>query len=211
MEDKTLSTMKRLQIARAAVQESGLKKTGFNQFSNYYYFQLEDFLPNATRVFKEVGLTPVFTLQHSDSESGISRDYAELTIYNSDNPDDHPLSFQCPYADANNSKNPVQNLGSTITYLRRYLYMMALDLSETDIIDSTSGSPEDHSSENAKKRAMPNISGKQAELIQKLYTPEEIKTMMRKLKHNDLTECTAVEAAKMIDFKKKGETNGNGN
>lgn len=92
-------------------------------------------------------LTPVFTVKHSDSEAGVTRDFAELTIYNSDNPDDHPLSFQCPYVDANNSKNPVQNLVSSITYLRRYLYMMALDLSETDIIDSTSGSSEDHSAE----------------------------------------------------------------
>ena len=208
MEDKTLGLYKKLQLARVTVQSAGLKKTGFNKYSNYYYFQLEDFLPTATSAFKTVGITPLFNLGRSSDENGIEHQFATLTLIDNDKPED-AVAFTAPYAEANNSSNPIQNLGSSITYLRRYLYMMALDLSETDIVDSGTGGPEDNSKENAKvQKKAPSISSKQAELIQKLYTPEEIKTMLTRIKKNDLMDCTAVEAAKMIDFKKKDKENG---
>lgn len=207
-EAKALGIYKKLQLARVTVQAAGLKKTGYNDYSNFYYFQLEDFLPSATSVFKEIGLTPIFTLNHKSDDNGLQSDFATLTIINNDDTEEQ-VTFEAPYKEATNSSNPIQNLGSSITYLRRYLYMMALDLSETDIVDSGSGGPEDKSKENAKvQKKAPMVSEKQIGLISQLYTPEEIKTMLTRLKKNDLAECTAVEAARMIDFKKKEKNNG---
>ena len=37
--------------------------------------------------------------------------------------------------------NEMQALGSSITYMRRYLYMMALDICESDSIDANAGKP----------------------------------------------------------------------
>ncbi len=36
--------------------------------------------------------------------------------------------------------HPVQNLGATQTYLRRYLYVLALEIVEHDALDATTGS-----------------------------------------------------------------------
>lgn len=37
--------------------------------------------------------------------------------------------------------NSVQALGATVTYMRRYLWMLMLELIENDTIDATSGNP----------------------------------------------------------------------
>jgi hypothetical protein len=66
-----------------------------------------------------------------------------MQILNTDNPDEI-ASFTAPFATlepivSNTGKkatNEMQALGSSITYMRRYLYMIALDICEPDEIDS---------------------------------------------------------------------------
>lgn len=62
---------------------------------------------------------------------------AELRICDMEKPDD-VLTFSSPVREAVlKGAHPVQNLGAMITYMRRYLWMMAMELVEADTLDKT--------------------------------------------------------------------------
>ena len=117
--------------ARAKFLEAGVGKSGKNMSISFKYFELDDIVPVATKIFMEVGLIAL---------ASFHADHAVLTIVNTDNADDH-LAFTAPLvvSEGNKAVTPVQAMGATITYYRRYLYMMALDICEPDAIDPVSG------------------------------------------------------------------------
>jgi len=60
---------------------------------------------------------------------------ATLTVYDTDG--DGQVTFSSPLVFAENAKGQaIQSLGSTHTYFRRYLWLLALELTEHDSIDS---------------------------------------------------------------------------
>ena len=67
---------------------------------------------------------------------------AILAIVNTENSSEQ-IDFTAPMviSEGNKAVTPVQALGATITYFRRYLYMMALDICEPDGIDSMGATP----------------------------------------------------------------------
>ena len=104
-----------------------LKKSGKNKFAGYEYFELQDILPNAHDVFNKVGLCGVFS---------IFDNVASLQVYETDT--GASISFQSPLVMAENAKGQaIQSMGSTHTYFRRYLWLMALELTEHDAVDSS--------------------------------------------------------------------------
>jgi hypothetical protein len=112
--------------------ETPLKKTGHNKFAGYYYFELGDFLPDIQRIFAGLGMcgivsygTEIATLTITDMEDGTT-----LTITS-------PMSTA-----ALKGCHEVQNLGAVQTYIRRYLWVTALELVENDVLDATTGSVE---------------------------------------------------------------------
>ena len=116
-----------------SLQEKKLTKSGKNKFAGYEYFELQDFLPTVQTIFSDCGLCAVFRVGSSD---------ATLTVYNTDNPEEYVL-FTAPMAAAElKGCHPVQNLGASISYLRRYLYVNALEIVEHDALDATTGSTE---------------------------------------------------------------------
>lgn len=120
----------KLQAARVALQKRNLRKSGTNNYAGYSYFELGDFLPAANEVLLEHGLfTRVFFRQN----------YAYLVVYNIDDPSERIL-FTSPMAEALlKGTYPIQNVGAVETYQRRYLYMLALEIVENDILDATTG------------------------------------------------------------------------
>ena len=127
-----MNVYKKLQIARMALQEKDLKKSGKNKFAGYEYFELPDFLPTVQTIFGDTGLCPVF---RCDSDG------ATLTIYDSDKPDEW-IVFSAPMSTAElRGCHAVQNLGAVISYLRRYLYINAMEIVEHDALDATTGNP----------------------------------------------------------------------
>jgi hypothetical protein len=121
-----MNALKKLQKARFELTQKTLKKSGKNTFSKYSYFELGDFLPTVHQMFNEAGLCAVFTI---DAEK------AGLTVFDTDG--DTSVVFETPTIMASNPKGqPIQDLGSTHTYLRRYLWIMALELTESDQVDS---------------------------------------------------------------------------
>jgi hypothetical protein len=121
-----MNALKKLQKARFELTQKTLKKSGKNTFSKYSYFELSDFLPTVHQMFHESGLCAVFTI---DAEK------AGLTVFDTDG--DTSVLFETPTIMASNPKGQaIQDLGSTHTYLRRYLWIMALELTDSDHVDS---------------------------------------------------------------------------
>lgn len=135
---ESMNVRQKLAKARLYFLNQKVKKSGKNMHLEFKYFELEDIVPPAIRIFARVGLTT--NIEFTDTA-------ATMNVFNTDNPDEAPISFTVPYREvkpiiSNQGKevtNPMQALGSSITYLRRYLWMTVLDITEPDDIDATLG------------------------------------------------------------------------
>jgi hypothetical protein len=117
----------KLQKARIKLQSMPLKKSGYNSYADFKYFELGDFLPSVNTIFSELNLCSVFSI------------YANEAVLQIIDPETGgQVTFRSPLADAATSKAPpIQALGSQHTYLRRYLFLNALEITEHDAIDAT--------------------------------------------------------------------------
>jgi len=121
-----MSVHKKLMAARVKLQSIQMKKSGLNKFAGYSYFELGDFIPHVQTIFNEIGLCGVVSF---------STEYAQLCI--TDVEDGTVVVITSPMAEANlKGAHPIQNLGATLSYQRRYLWMAAMELVEGDAIDS---------------------------------------------------------------------------
>jgi len=121
------SALAKLQAARIKLQNTPLKKSGHNKFAGYDYFELGDFLPTVNRIFAELGLCSIISYAH---------DIASLHIHDTET--DSCITITSPMAEAQlKGCHPIQNLGATQTYLRRYLYVTALEIVEHDALDAS--------------------------------------------------------------------------
>jgi hypothetical protein len=124
-----MNVYQKLQSVRAEIVNEGTRKSGKNPFSNYSYFELDDFLPKVMLKFKTYGLCSVVSFP--------SREEATLTIYNADNPSEF-IVFTAPMGSATlKACHDAQNLGAAETYARRYLYIAALELTEHDALETS--------------------------------------------------------------------------
>lgn len=124
-----MSVHAKLQEARIQLQCQQLKKSGHNKFANYDYFELGDFLPTIQSIFKEIGLCGTITFD---------KDMAHLFL--TDVETNQMVTFSCPMViPTMKGCNEIQALGAAQTYLRRYLYVNALEIVEHDAIDATTG------------------------------------------------------------------------
>ena len=117
----------KLQKCRVELQNMELKKSGHNKFAGYRYFELGDFLPAVNTLFDIYGLA--YSLQ-------FDREMATMFIIDVDT--GSSIKFTCPMEQAIlKGCMPVQNLGASITYITRYLLVMALAISEHDAVDAS--------------------------------------------------------------------------
>ena len=122
-----MSVHKKLMQARVNLQGKTLAKSGHNKFAGYKYFELGDFLPSIQEIFFEIGLCG--TVSFSSEE-------ASLTITDTD--DGGEIVLKSPMSSAAlKGCHEVQNLGAVQTYLRRYLWVSAMEIVEHDALDST--------------------------------------------------------------------------
>lgn len=127
----------KLQEARVLLQNKKLAKSGHNKFSNYDYFQLNDFIPALNEIFKELGLTSLFSIYEKVNEaSGVITQLAELVVVDVNDPT-QKITFTSPTADATiKGAIPIQALGGVHTYMKRYLYLNALEIVEPDSVEA---------------------------------------------------------------------------
>lgn len=146
----------KLQKARVLLQEQPLKKSGFNSYAGFKYFELADFLPSINTIFDSLGLCSVFT---------ICGDEATLRIFDSEF--GGVILFRSPIADAASGKAPpIQALGSMHTYLRRYLFLNALEITEHDAVDATIKKDEPKSAKPITHDVFDSMDAKTQELIE---------------------------------------------
>lgn len=125
-----MNVYQKLNAARKEFHGSEIKKSGENKFAGYKYFELGDFIVPALKIFESVGLTGIVRFQ---------KEIAELVIVNTDKPEE-VIVFCSPMSEANlKGCHPVQNLGAVETYIRRYLWVAALEIVEHDAVDSSEG------------------------------------------------------------------------
>ena len=121
-----MNVYQKLNAARQKFHSIELKKSGHNKFANYRYFELGDFIIPALGIFQEVGLTGIISF---------GKETADLRIINNEKPDE-VIIIESPMSSAAlKGCHEVQNLGAVQTYLRRYLWVAALEIVEHDALD----------------------------------------------------------------------------
>jgi len=170
----------KLNHARERFHSRQLKKSGHNKFANYYYFELGDFVIPALEIFKDVGLTSVISF---------TKDYADMRIVNTDKPEE-VITITSPMSTAAlKGCHEVQNLGAVQTYLRRYLWVAALEIVEHDALDATTGRKGDAPIVTPKGNVGDDL-------------PEEEKEFLREMAASCeelVNQDKATEAANMVD------------
>lgn len=161
-----VSVHNKLMQARIALQAKQLKKSGHNKFAGYEYFELGDFLPTVQSICADIGICGTVSFYP---------DKAELTI--TDITDNTSIVFPCPMATAMlKGCHDVQNLGASMTYIRRYLWVNALEIVEHDALDAITGKDDKKPSQSvpkdkwdemseAKKRELQGIADEVREMI----------------------------------------------
>lgn len=147
----------KLQLARVMLQETSLKKTGKNDYANFTYFQLKDFLPEVNKIFAKIGLfsrfmicpevvaTETMEVKNENSVNVVSKpiikEMATLKIIDIVKGDHVIYKMEvAPLTIGNNTKqNLYQAAGGRSTYYKRYLYRDALEIEEDDVYDGTLG------------------------------------------------------------------------
>ena len=119
---------RKLNDARAEFHSMQLKKSGHNKFAGYKYFELADFIVPALSIFAKHGLVGIVSF---------TQEFAELRIVNIDNPSEVVTVTSPMSSAALKGCHEVQNLGAVQTYIRRYLWVAALEIVEHDAVDSS--------------------------------------------------------------------------
>ena len=125
-----MKVLKKLIAVRNELAHLPLNKSGHNKFAGYKYFELGDFLPSVQMLFEKHGLCDVICF---------NEDLATMTIH--DVEDNSSVVFTSPMGSANlKGCHEVQNIGAVESYQRRYLYTVALAITENEVLDATTGS-----------------------------------------------------------------------
>ena len=122
-----MNVYQKLNEARQTFHSIKLKKSGHNKFANYRYFELGDFIIPALGIFEEVGLTSIISF---------GKEEAHMEIVDNEKPENRIIITSPMSTAALKGCHEVQNLGAVQTYLRRYLWVAALEIVEHDAIDS---------------------------------------------------------------------------
>jgi hypothetical protein len=123
-----MNVYQKLNVARNKFHNTEIKKSGHNKFAGYKYFELGDFIVPALSIFDEIGLTSIISF---------GKESADMRIINTDKPEEM-IVIESPMSEANlKGCHPVQNLGAVQTYIRRYLWVAALEIVEHDALDSS--------------------------------------------------------------------------
>jgi len=149
-----VSVHKKLMQARVMLQARKLNKSGHNKFAGYKYFELGDFIPAVQEIFHEIGLcgTVSFFIDVANLVITDTDDFTQITLVS-------PMSIA-----QLKGCHEVQNLGAVQTYIRRYLWVSAMEIVEHDALDAVTGSePEPEKKLEPKKETKPiKIEGKDA-------------------------------------------------
>lgn len=191
-EEKKLNIFQKIQKARVELQKRDIKKTGLNKYSNYKYFELGDFLPHVNEICDELGLYTEF--KYGEEE-------AFLYVIDCENPDIKREWSTPVKVPALKGCSDIQAIGGSQTFARRYLYMMAFEIAETDLVDNAEVDEEKAAGEQKIGTVHLNVMKK---LIEETET--EINSFLRYAdvkKLEDIKNKDYPELLKLLEKKKK--------
>lgn len=131
-----MTIYKKLNQARINFLKAGVKKSGVNPHQEFKYYTLQDIVPVATELCDQEDIAVIMTFDNELAKA-IVTDGEEDIVFSI------PMDEIAPVVSikGNEINNAVQRRGSSVTYLRRYLWMIVLDIVEVDdYFDSQSGS-----------------------------------------------------------------------
>ena len=182
----------KMQKARCEFQEKPLKKSGHNKFAGYHYFELGDFLPTINSLLEKYNLC---------SNISFDNDMATLTIVNAENTDEK-LVFTSPMSEANlKGCHDVQNLGAVQTYLRRYLWVNAFEIVESDGLDATTGKDDKPSKTKANVNAAKIMKLIETKYVNEVAVQQHVKTAYGVDTYDKLSDKQAKELIEMLSQK----------
>ena len=124
-----MSVFAKLNQARIRLLNTSIKKNGENKFAGFKYFELADFIPHVLNIFNDIGLVGI-----------VSFGKEEATLRIVDVESGSEIVFSSPMSEASlKGVHAVQNLGAVQTYIRRYLWVTAMEIVEHDALDATTG------------------------------------------------------------------------
>ena len=196
-----MNVYQKLAIARAELGNRPLKKSGVNKYAGYSYFELNDFIGEINKIFKELNLISVFNLKVND----LGVETAFLDIVNADNPTE-TITFEAGTAEAGmKGATPIQMLGAKHTYMRRYLWLEAMEIAENDAQDAIPANERETTT-----KAQMATQGQLKIIAQQ--DPERVKKMLEFYKVNEIKDLTMKQASDAIktfskDKKEEGTPN----
>lgn len=181
-----MNVWSKLLAVRNEFYAAGAKKTGRNLHAEFMYFELSDIVPIAAPIFAKYNLLLMPTFENGN---------AEAVVINTEKPDER-INFSIPLQfiaePAKFRMNEVQGVGAAVTYYRRYLYMIVLDLVEADSFDGESSTTETEDTPAPKKKP---ATTEQRQVIKKTLTNSDgeaddlqksaLKAALKKLKEID--------------------------
>lgn len=193
-----LNVYQKLIKAREQFLMSEINQSGKNMKLSFKYFELKDIVPTVTKIFSEIGLIALDSFTDT---------VATLTIVNTDSPEE-VIPFSMPFNQiqpivSNAGKqvtNDMQALGSSVTYMRRYLYLIAMDICVNDEIEPTIDKDTNNQGDAEKK--IPATAEQRQEVKKELTSPEEkasdlqiqgLKKVLKKLREADASQVKLIE------------------
>lgn len=148
-----MNVYQKLAAIRLEFANANIKKTGINRFADFKYFELADIVPTANELFAKYKCVLTDGIDQTNS--------ANAVLYNADNPSEC-VCFGFPMRNltiistsGKRTMNEMQALGAEITYVRRYLYQLVLDIVENDAIEPTIGKGDEVEEEKPKANRKP--------------------------------------------------------
>ena len=193
--------LERLQEARIELQLENIKKSGKNKYAGFSYYELADFLPAVNLVCQKRQLVTHFGITASNET-----EIAKLEVLDALEPQ-NKIVFSVPTAEVEIGKSrksngggaqPIQNLGAKITYLRRYLFLIAFEICESDAVDSLPQKVQ----ENKNYRTLDH---KTIEKITGCETIDELKEVCKNLAQTHDREAIKVQYQKRLALLRKEE------
>lgn len=200
-----------------------LEKGGKNDYSHYTYFQLSDFIPQILTLCNDNGLFTQFWVSkdkvelpteivevttESDGQVITTKttkenfsyaEFAHLTITDIESGDVIEFTKEtanCSLAGA----QPIQNIGSKSTYMKRYMYMDAFEIVENDDIEENTGKPEPKvekkTTKSASKPKVETVSTKATPVYTEAKTVEEMNAV-----NNAVNTMSAAEMVANMETK----------
>ena len=130
MADTKLTSYQKLQKIRDEFYAAGVKKSGINNHAEFKYYELEDIIPVVTPLMEKYNC--FFHITFGDDKA------LGMFINLDATADLIPFSFNMRHIaePAKYRMNEAQGLGAELTYFRRYLYFLMLDIIEPDTFNN---------------------------------------------------------------------------